>query len=238
MLACSFRKFEPLEIEEKTMAKKKNEWWRKYLVKLPAQRIGDHEIQHFTVSESAAYRSKIEAEYDSVSQALGLGNRSVEAGKYTRLMRDGDTMVMSDTPAEIRDHRKFIDKAKGRVLIHGLGIGMCARAILLNPKVEHVLVVEKSEDVLELVAPTLREQFGDRIEFKRGDAFRWRPKPDMKWDMAWHDIWDQISDENVPEMDRLVKRFEDRVAGWQGCWLYDQCVRFGELYNEAKAAGY
>ena len=55
----------------------------------------------------------------------GFSPRTVTAGTYTRLMRGG-TVVMSDTPAEWRDHSYFVDRAEGRVLVAGLGIGMVA----------------------------------------------------------------------------------------------------------------
>jgi hypothetical protein len=213
-------------------------WWRRFQVKLPAGKVGSHKVETFDVDRLAARDFNMSLLEDApVHERLGYTDRRIWPGTYTRLVHPIRGVVMSDTPAEIADHLEFIVRAKGRVLIHGLGIGMCAAAILSKAEVGHVLVVEKDEDVIELVAPTLRERYGDRIEIVQGDAYHWRRKPGQMWECAWHDIWDMISPDNLKPMKKLVKRFENRAI-WQGCWLEEQTVKFDELHREAKAAGY
>ncbi len=43
-------------------------------------------------------------------------------GKYRRLSNNGE-VVMSNTPMEINTCMEFIERATGRVLINGLGLG-------------------------------------------------------------------------------------------------------------------
>ena len=112
-------------------------------VDLPEGRVGDWSVERFTVS-------KDEAMFDAI-RSLG---RSVLPGTYTRLMR-GRTVVMSDTPAEKRDHMGAVRRAEGDVLVAGLGLGMAVAAMLNRPEVRCVTVIEQAQEVIDLVAPTL-----------------------------------------------------------------------------------
>jgi len=125
---------------------------------------------------------------------------------------------MSDTADEIHDHFEFLHRARGRVLIHGLGLGVAVQMALLKPEVEHVLVVELEQAVIDLVAPHYLERFGrDRLEIRRGDAFDWPVPKGTRWNAAWHDIWLDLNPDNLPEMRRLHRRF-GRRCDWQGSW--------------------
>lgn len=168
----------------------------------------------------------------------GFWHRVVPPGEYTRLMRRDarpngkhkDVVVMSDTPAEAHDHDKLYRAARGRVLVNGLGLGFALKAILAKPEVECVTVVEHSEDVLNLVAPTFLGFAWDqrmasavsvinreRVYFIHADATQWRPVQSEKFDVVWHDIWDQISDGNLPQIKELKAAYKHR-GRWQGAW--------------------
>ncbi|MCV5648158.1 hypothetical protein OFN55_36090, partial [Escherichia coli] len=75
----------------------------------------------------------------------------IPPGRYRRLSNGWD-VVMSNTPMEIRTCQDFIERATGRVLINGLGLGMVLHAILQKDDVTHVTVIEKEQDVINLVA--------------------------------------------------------------------------------------
>mgnify|MGYP001566944409 CR=1 FL=1 len=122
---------------------------------------------------------------------------------------------MSDTPAEAHEHHRFYHMARGRVLINGLGLGFALAAILRKPEVEHVTVVERSPDVISLVAPTYATD--PRVTITRADAMTWRPPSGTRYGAVWHDIWTTICDDNKPEMTRLRRAYGRRTA-WQGCW--------------------
>ena len=133
-------------------------------------------------------------------------------------------MVMSDTPDEIRDHLGAIYMAKGRCLVVGLGIGMVAQAMLRKPEVEHVTIVEKSSDVIQLVGPWLTAKFPGRVTIVEADIFEWKPPKGERWTVAWFDIWDEICADNLPEMTTLHRRFARRVD-WKGSWGRVQALR-------------
>lgn len=161
-----------------------------------------------------------------------LYGRDVEIGAtYTRLMRRGanslrDVVVMSDTPAEFSDHTALFAAVRRlgarNVLIHGLGLGCALRAVLAEPTVQRVDVVEMSKDVVKLVGPTFK---GDtRVHIHLGDCMVHKFPSTRRWDVAWHDIWDTISDDNLPAMKRLKLRYARKVT-WQGCWAQEMARR-------------
>ena len=140
--------------------------------------------------------------------------------EFTRLMRGG-TLVMSDTPAEMRDHYSAVLKARGSCLVNGLGIGMLLKAILKKPEVSDVTVVELSQEVLDMVSPHYQDP---RVAFVHADAMAYKPPPGKRYQMVWHDIWDYICAENLPQMHALHRKY-GRRADWQGSWCRYECER-------------
>lgn len=144
--------------------------------------------------------------------------RNFAPGTFTQLWR-GPTLVMSDTPAEMRDHVSFVRSATRHVLIAGLGIGMCLNAVLLRPAVTSVTVVELDADLIALVGPHYADQ---RVTIVQADVMTWQPPKGVRYGAAWFDIWDHISADNLPEMKTLSRRF-GRRTDWHGCWARWQC---------------
>ncbi len=187
-----------------------------YKVSIPEGRSGDWEVSRFTVGK---------LNEDPKRLYYALHGRDVPEGTYTRLTHGG-SVVMSDTPMEVRDHLEvvgYINKFGGYVLINGLGLGVVLKAALACPKVVHIEVVEVSEDVIKLVAPTYQ---GDpRLTIHHADAFTFQPPKDITWTIVWHDIWDTICSDNLAEMAKLHRKYGHRVAGWQGSWSKELCLR-------------
>lgn len=168
---------------------------------------------------------KVASEADSCMSFLvgGMG-RGVPPGEYTLLKRSG-AIVMSDTPDEMRDHYEPVRRATGRCLIAGLGLGVVLQAVLDKPDVAHVTVVERSADVIKLVAGHYLNRYGAaRLEVVEADIFEWSPPPGTRYDMAWFDIWNDICADNLAEMATLNRRFARRAA-WKGCWAQHLCRR-------------
>jgi hypothetical protein len=122
---------------------------------------------------------------------------------WHQLASDADGVWMTDLPIEQWQMDEALKPVRsGRVLVGGLGLGIAAMALALRPAVREVVVVEKSADVIALVAPTLgrgpalpapaakraraklRVIHADLFEFlddakRRGDRYDW----------AFYDIW-------------------------------------------------
>jgi len=185
--------------------------YEQYQSHVPEGSSGNWRIERFTVSEEEASFQNVRASFSFSSSG-----QYIESGTYTRLMRGG-TVVMSDTPSEIRDHIYFIYKANGNVLIGGLGLGVVVEACLEKDEVDHVTVIEISEDVIKLVGGYLKEKYGDRFTIIHADLLKWRPDKGQTWDCAWYDIWDNICTDNLPEITK-IKRKMGRRTSFQEAW--------------------
>jgi spermidine synthase len=151
-----------------------------------------------------------------------LRGRGVPVGEtFTRLSRNA-TLVMTDTPAEMRDHREAVYRAKGSCLINGLGIGMVLKNILIKPEVTDITVVEISKDLIDMVSPYYADE---RVKYICADAFNYKPPKGKRYQMVWHDIWDTICADNLKEMERLHRKY-GRRTDWQGSWSKYECLRY------------
>jgi len=190
------------------------EWWNDYKVDLPEGRVGDWAIERFEITPDAAKLENLRLTFS------GAGYRMLQPGICTRLMHRS-VLIMSDTRAEIRDHLEIIRRAKGQVLLNGLGLGMVLRACLLNQLVQHITVIEIAPEVIALVVPRLREQFGEKFTAHEGDAFTWTPPRGTRYNVVWHDVWNDLCEDNLPEMHKLHRRYGCR-CDWQGSWGRDE----------------
>ncbi len=205
------------------MPKGKRDRLRK--VDVPVGKSGDWEISRFSVS-------KKEADFHNLRETIHGGRRTILPGVYTKLTCSGK-IVMSDTPAELEDHwaparrarddRGLFDpRIPNNVLINGLGLGVVAQAVLDEPTVSHVTVVEKSSDVIALVGLHYTKRYGSKLTIVCADALDWKPPKGHRYRVVWHDIWSDISADNIPEMHRLHRKY-GRRCDWQGSWCRWMC---------------
>lgn len=185
---------------------------------VPEGAIGPWRVERFTVRAQST--EKAIDDLRAMFSAGGFG-RTVDPGDYTRLMC-GRSLWMSDTRDEYRDHIGLDARARGRVLLNGLGLGCAARMCLMKPDVERVTAVEIQPDVIDLVAPTLAAEFGERFEVIKGDAMTWKPPVGVRYGAVWHDIWEGICSDNLRQMGTLTRRYARR-ADWQGSWARGLC---------------
>lgn len=129
-------------------------------------------------------------------------------------------MMMSDGAMEHRSNYEVVFKAHGRVLIGGLGIGMVLDAILKRERVDFVTIVEKYQDVIDLVAPHFQDL---RITFVCSDIFGYKPVKGEKFDTIYFDIWPDVRTDNLVSIAALHQRFKSYKAkgGWMGSWNQD-----------------
>ena len=193
---------------------------------IPEGQSGNWKVERFSVS-------KQESQLDAMRGAFH-GGRYVPAGTYTALKR-GNEVIMSDTPDELRDLWELKRQAKsGHVLIMGLGLGCAVQFVLEHPEVSLVTVIEQSPDVINLVEPTLKAFYKDRLEVIQGDALEWKPPKGVRYTAVWHDIWDAICGDNLEQMTKLKRRY-GRRTDWQGCWCEFQCRRAERQWKKEEA---
>lgn len=183
----------------------------KYQVDVPEGKSGEWRVERFDIS------------FIKEAALANIRDSTILPGTYTRLMlgRSWDNPIMSDTVKEIRDHLTIIHNAEKHVLINGLGLGMVAQACLLKSEVEKVTVVELEEDVIKLVAPHLKNRFGDKLEIIHCSAFDYKPPKGVRYGAVWSDIWPNICSDNWSEY-KVLKRKYSRKTDWYGAWEEDR----------------
>lgn len=149
------------------------------------------------------------------------------AGKYARLSHREETgargpTIMSDTWMERETNEPFVKAAKGNVLIAGLGIGMVLLDAQDDPDVWTITVVEKEQEVIDLVKPQL--PLNSKVRIVCQDIFKYKAT-DKTFDVIYFDIWDKISGDNYEEMKKLHRRFGKKLCpnGWMGSWRREEC---------------
>lgn len=171
-----------------------------------------------------------------------LSGRNAPPGPYTSLIRLTEcgrvqSAVMSDDPVELRRHLDFVLRARGRVLVTGLGLGCVVRGLQANPRVDHIDVVERDAEVISLVSDHTPHE---RAALYLADALEFvEDNDELEWDFAWHDLWTD-PEEGEPALpivhQRLMLALRGRV-GWQGAWNYPRYLQrlLRELFPSARA---
>lgn len=147
------------------------------------------------------------------------------AGTYIKLVDTVEgQVVMSDTAMEKRTNVEAYEKATGHVLIGGLGLGMLLLAIQDKPEVTKITVLEKYQEVYDLVRPQL--PLNDKVEVLIADVFDFVPPKDTLYDMIFMDIWSDLCADNWEEYKTLCRRYAHWLNRtnpdcWYGAWRRD-----------------
>lgn len=190
--------------------------YAKYRVDLPESVSETLRVERFTISET-------EAEWERVRGVIsGSPHRAPRAGTYTRIVRN-DTLWMSDTDAEVRDHLpaiRQIERRGGRVLVNGLGIGLIVHAALAFENVEHIDIVEVDPEVCEVVGGHYARD--SRVQVHCADAHKIEWPAGARWNVVWSDIWPTITLDDNESRARLGRKYSKRVADWHGKWAQEE----------------
>lgn len=217
--------------------------WRRYQVSYPAAECGRYSLEVFDIPADDLGRMRIVRE-QGMARDTGYGTfrrlvetRPPEERDPANPRDNGRHIWMSDTRAEILEHKPLIDwlwwteSMPGAVLINGLGLGVAVHAALAHRGVTHVDVVERDPDIVALIGPHLP---ADKVTVHLADAFDITWPAAQRWKAAWHDIWPTICDLNLPEM-RVLHRKYGRLAEWQASWQRKGCERMDRLVKAAAA---
>ena len=124
----------------------------------------------------------------------------VPSGSYIRLVSKADNkrgeVIMSDTPMEKRTNAEFVQNAHGDVLIAGLGIGLILTAIQDKPEVRSITVIEKEEEIIELVGEQLK--LNPKVNIICEDIYLSRPE--ISFDCIYFDIWNYVNSDVYKDM--------------------------------------
>ena len=165
-------------------------------IKIPVKGEGQWELGYQTYKpyEGFIYRDIIvEDDYREIPQ-IGYFN---EEFSYPTVFENGREW-MAIKPNEIETMKAPIEKAKGRVLVYGLGIGYFTYMVSERKEVDKITVVERDENAISLFNKYILPQFPnkDKVTIVKSDAFDYA-KNEMKngnFDLVFTDLWHDVSD--------------------------------------------
>ena len=143
---------------------------------------------------------------------------------------EGGNEWMTLTPVDLDTCEYAIERARGRVLTFGLGLGYYAYMASEKDEVESVTVVELSEKVIDLfkrhILPKMKNQ--SKINIIHADALEYAKEvmPKEHFDLVFADTWRDASD-GAP-MYRMLKPLEALCPGteflyWIENFLISRC---------------
>ena len=152
--------------------------------------------------------------------------RNIAEGDYTVLYRKYGTSwlnIMQDTEQEYGEHGWLMTRMSGDILIAGLGIGMIHIPLLDSDDVTSVTVVEREQDVIDLVWEDCAKD--DRFTIVHADIHTWEPPAGSSWDVGWFDTWltnDVDADGNIVSNQDYKTMIENKygsmvteISGWE-----------------------
>lgn len=150
---------------------------------------------------------------------------AVEDERYVLYHRR--TPWMSTGMMERESHAYHVHVARGTVVVAGLGLAMFVHAVAAKPDVDRVVVVEESEDVIELMRKASRWESWpgrEKIVILQADALDPHLSPhvvEASWgqspDYLFADIWERCADPKAAgETARMVRVLGAKAAGWWG----------------------
>lgn len=115
--------------------------------------------------------------------------------KYPAVLED-DNEWMTLIPSEIETLREGIEKAHGKVITFGLGLGYYPYMVSRKENVDSIVIVERDENVIKLFEENILPQFEykDKVTVIQADAFEFVKNTKSDFDFAYVDIWRDASD--------------------------------------------
>lgn len=154
---------------------------------------------------------------------------------------EGGNEWMTLTPVDLDTCDEAIDKARGRVVTFGLGLGYYAYMVSEKEEVESITVIERSSNVIALFKKYILPQFShpEKVRIICCDAFEYAEKSMTaeNYDFAFVDTWRDASDgapmyERMMTLERLNPNTE--FSYWIENFLISRlrAFKFEELYKE------
>ena len=138
-----------------------------------------------------------------------------EEFKYLALLK-GEEIWMSVNPNEINTMKPFINEAKGKVLVLGLGMGYIAYMMSLKEDVKSVTVIEKDINIINLFKKNILPMLDTtKIKVVHDDAFRYIEN-NNGFDYVFADMWHNPED-GIPmylQLEAISKKQNIKIHYW------------------------
>lgn len=151
------------------------------------------------------------------------------------LKRDG-RVWMSDSPKELESMKYAIHRAKGTVVIGGLGMGWVAWKCALKDSVDRVIVIERDRDLIE-VFPTMINNNDIPFTIHEADIFdvTLNDLGVNQIDFMFIDIWPSFGMESIPHETKTI--WENIPAKEVNYWGQEIDISFYGLEQHLRKEG-
>ena len=165
-------------------------------IKLPTIKIGNSELKYdkYKAYEAFVCDDIVSTEEGRQLAQIGFFNREFI---YPAVM-EKERLWMSVTPNEIETMKEAVNRANGKVLTFGLGLGYFQYMISEKENVNSITIVEMNEEIIKLFENYILPQFSnkDKIKIIKSDAFYYAENhlENEKYDFIYTDLWHDVSD--------------------------------------------
>lgn len=172
-----------------------DEYFKK--IKFQGQTTGDSKLDYLTYAPYQGFVRDDFLYFNDGRVVPQLGFFKTEY-KYPAILTNG-VEWMTLLPNEINSQKKYIEKAKGKVLTYGLGLGYYVFQIALKKDVQSVTVVDLNKNVIDLfnlhLLPNFPDEARKKIKIVQSDAFVFaKSLKDGDFDYIYADIWHDCGD--------------------------------------------
>ena len=152
-------------------------------------------------------------------------------------LTEGNNIWMSLNPNEIETMKPFIDKAKGNVLVLGLGMGYVPFMMANKSEVKSITIIEKDSEIIGLFNTLIYPSFKNKEKIKiiKDDAINYTKK-NNKYDYIFADLWH--SPEDGLSLFVQLKRINKNIDCWLEISMYALLRRCMISLIEENTLGY
>lgn len=185
--------------------------WETPATKYPLNRVGRAKITR-PEGKKGFYRMEGVRGYDYYETKNPIPITCLKIGRET---------VMVDDPLHWMGMQDIANHCKGNVITAGLGLGLLIHALVNNPAIKSITVVERETDVIELVTPLILDALYSRnssfaeIEIIKGNIFE---NITPGYDVLILDIWWGRS--NVRTYFEMMEAYSASSAAYPGMKVY------------------
>jgi hypothetical protein len=188
---------------------------------IPAQKTGEYEIRHGVYEKGCEFL--LASEREAMFTGWPAASHFFPGPLIIHELKGPEGTWMSDIPSEVvQMHDEFAKRARGRVLIGGLGLGIAARMAMANPRVDSVTVVELSAEVIQMVGP-----FTPGVEIVHGNIFDFvRSLQPGQFDCVFFDTWQRTDEwvwqKQVVPLRRALGNKIKRIFCWRELMMVNE----------------
>lgn len=192
---------------------------------IPIGKVGKFEIRHKTANPGETIT--VVSARDAIFSRKKTQEALVTMSFTIHQLFEGGSLWMTDSPQEQELHKDVVKKCKGNVLIGGLGLGYIAKMLSKKTSVEFVTVIEKEQDVIDLVWEHLGIENGVVIKM---DLFDYLKKTKEKFDCAYYDIWAPTGEDILFTHVRPLKTLSKGIVPLNKIYCWEEQTMLGQMY--------